>query len=242
MCCATRPFSICAKTTSSFLRNNSARPQSVQCRRGHAHRRGAGRVEPRVGTFRLFHRASKSGKQRRGLSAGDRRAADGATAGAQHRGAVCREPGRSDRHRLERTSDDPGSASRGRRRGVAGQDQRGPTLSDDHVNGSVERDWNYQAFPGFKAFNGAVFGQVSVPLYQGGAEYAEVRQAKELYTQARIQADLQREAVRANIVTDWDCSGLKATIASTKPQSGPPNRAQRRAGRSARRSAHHVDG
>ena len=58
---------------------------------------------------------------------------------------------------------------------------------------------------------------MSVPLYQGGAEYAEVRQAKELYTQARIQADLQREAVRANIVTDWGLlQASKAAIASNE--------------------------
>ncbi|HEY1736214.1 MAG TPA: TolC family outer membrane protein [Methylovirgula sp.] len=89
-----------------------------------------------------------------------------------------------------------------------------PTVT---VNGSVERDWNYEGFPGFKAVNGTVYGQVSIPLYQGGAEYAEVRQAKELYTQARIQADLQREAVRANIVTDWGLlQASKAAIASNE--------------------------
>jgi outer membrane protein len=89
-----------------------------------------------------------------------------------------------------------------------------PTVT---VNGSVERDWNFEGFPGFRNFNGAVFGQVSVPIYQGGAEYAEVRQAKELYTQARIEADLQREAVRANIATDWGLlQASKAAIASNE--------------------------
>ncbi len=89
-----------------------------------------------------------------------------------------------------------------------------PTVT---VNGQVERDWNAQGFPGFRVFNGAVFGQVSVPLYQGGAEYAQVRQAKELATQARIQADLQREAVRANVVTSWGLlEASKAAIASNQ--------------------------
>jgi outer membrane protein len=89
-----------------------------------------------------------------------------------------------------------------------------PTVT---VNGSVERDWNFEGFPGFRNFNGTVYGQVSVPIYQGGAEYAEVRQAKELYTQARIQADLQREAVRANIVSDWGLlEASKAAIASNE--------------------------
>ena len=89
-----------------------------------------------------------------------------------------------------------------------------PTVT---VNGSIERDWNFEGFPGFRTVNGTVYGQVSIPLYQGGAEYAEVRQAKELYTQARIQADLQREAVRANIVTDWGLlEASKAAIASNE--------------------------
>jgi outer membrane protein len=89
-----------------------------------------------------------------------------------------------------------------------------PTVT---VNGSVERDWNYEAFSGLKTFNGAVFGQVTVPLYQGGGEYAQIRQAKELYTQARIQADVQREAVRANVVTAWGLLvAAKAAIASNE--------------------------
>ena len=89
-----------------------------------------------------------------------------------------------------------------------------PTVT---VNGSVERDWNYQAFPGIKVFNGAVYGQVSVPLYTGGSVDARVRQAKELYTQTRIQADVQREAVRANVVTDWGLlEAAKAAIKSNE--------------------------
>jgi outer membrane protein len=89
-----------------------------------------------------------------------------------------------------------------------------PTVT---VNGSVERDWNYEAFPGVKVFNGAVYGQLSIPLYQGGIEYSQVRQAKELYTQARIQADQARDAVRANIVTDWGLlEASKAAIASNE--------------------------
>jgi outer membrane protein len=87
-----------------------------------------------------------------------------------------------------------------------------PTVT---VNGSAQRDWNYQGLPGIKVFDGAVYGQVSIPLYQGGTEYAQVRQAKETYTQARIQADVQREIVRANVVTSWGLlDAAKAAIAS----------------------------
>jgi outer membrane protein len=89
-----------------------------------------------------------------------------------------------------------------------------PTVT---LNGSVQRDWNYEGVPGLKVFDGAVYGQVSIPLYQGGTEYAQVRQAKELYSQARIQADLQREAVRANVVTSWGLlEAAKAAIFSNE--------------------------
>jgi outer membrane protein len=89
-----------------------------------------------------------------------------------------------------------------------------PTVT---VNGSAERDWNFQAAPGVRVFNGAVFGQVTIPIYTGGLVDAQVRQAKEQYTQARIQADVQREAVRANVVTSWGLlEAAKAAIASNE--------------------------
>jgi len=89
-----------------------------------------------------------------------------------------------------------------------------PTVT---VNGSVERDWNYFGFPGLTYFNGAVYAQVSVPIYTGGLVDAQVRQAKELYSQARIQADVEREVVRANIVTAWGLlAAAKAAIKSNE--------------------------
>ena len=89
-----------------------------------------------------------------------------------------------------------------------------PTVT---VSGSAERDWNYFYTPGLKAFIGAVTGQVSIPIYTGGSVDAQVRQAKELYTQARIQADVQRDAVRANIVTSWGLlDASKAAIKSNE--------------------------
>ncbi|TAL80189.1 MAG: channel protein TolC [Beijerinckiaceae bacterium] len=89
-----------------------------------------------------------------------------------------------------------------------------PTVT---VNGSVERDWNFQGTPGLRVFDGTVYGQVTVPIYTGGATDAQVRQAKESYTQARIQVDVQRDAVRANIVTSWGLlKAAKAAIASNE--------------------------
>lgn len=54
----------------------------------------------------------------------------------------------------------------------------------------------------------------SAPIYQGGGEYAAVRQAKEVLGQTRIQMDVTREQVRALIVQFW--SQLDAAKASIK--------------------------
>ena len=43
----------------------------------------------------------------------------------------------------------------------------------------------------------------TAPIYQGGAEYAAVRQAKEVLGQTRIQMDVTRDQVRAQIVQFW---------------------------------------
>lgn len=48
-----------------------------------------------------------------------------------------------------------------------------------------------------------IVGSLNIPIYEGGAVYALVRQAKEQMGQARLQADLQREQVRAQVVAAW---------------------------------------
>lgn len=49
----------------------------------------------------------------------------------------------------------------------------------------------------------AVTLNLSVPIYQGGAEYANIRQAKELLSQARIEVDVNRDTIRAQAVQFW---------------------------------------
>lgn len=71
------------------------------------------------------------------------------------------------------------------------------------VTGSLTRRWDVQGSPGSQQVAASVVGQLTVPIYEGGETYARVRQAKELLGQARLQADLQREAVRAQVVSTW---------------------------------------
>jgi len=64
-----------------------------------------------------------------------------------------------------------------------------------------------------------IVAQVSVPLYQGGSEYAAVRQAKQTQQQTqRLVSDATRTAVQ-NAVQAWDTySAAQAAAASTRSQ------------------------
>lgn len=88
-----------------------------------------------------------------------------------------------------------------------------PTAS---ITAAVNRDLDVQGMGGSKTFSAAILGQINVPIYQGGMEYASVRQAKEQLGQARLAVDIQRNQVRANVVTAWgQLTASKAQIRST---------------------------
>ncbi len=89
-----------------------------------------------------------------------------------------------------------------------------PTLN---VVGSVQHDTDYIGIRNATFLNGAVQGQLSVPIYEGGEVYARARQAKETLAQARLQADLQRDSVRAAVVSTWgQLDTARAVIQSAK--------------------------
>src|SRR3984893_7409437 len=83
--------------------------------------------------------------------------------------------------------------------------------------GDVQQNYNLRGFQGERFFNGSIAAQVSVPIYQGGEVYARVRQAKESLGQARLQADLQRDLIRALVVSSWgQLDTARAVIQSSK--------------------------
>jgi len=85
------------------------------------------------------------------------------------------------------------------------------------ITGAVERAQNASGIPGSNFTNASVLAQVSVPLYAGSDAFAHVRQAKELVSQARLQADQQRDAVRAVVVSSWgQLETAKAVILSSQ--------------------------
>ena len=54
-----------------------------------------------------------------------------------------------------------------------------------------------------RVLTASVVGQISIPIYDGGTTYAETRQAKEQLGQQELQTDLQRDKVRAAVVSAW---------------------------------------
>jgi outer membrane protein len=75
-----------------------------------------------------------------------------------------------------------------------------PTIG---LAGNVNRRYDAQNQPGSRSYSASIVGQLSVPIYEGGAVYALVRQTKEQFGQARLIADLQREQVRSQVVSAW---------------------------------------
>ena len=75
-----------------------------------------------------------------------------------------------------------------------------PTIG---ISASFSNQYDSGGFPGFHAVTGQLLGQINIPIYQGGAEYATTRQAKESLSQQEIQTDSLRNQVRQAVVAAW---------------------------------------
>jgi outer membrane protein len=74
-----------------------------------------------------------------------------------------------------------------------------PTVT---LDGSVSRSWGSSSTVDITD-NAEIFGNVSIPIYQGGGVSSRVRQAKEELGQTRLQLDVARDQVRANVISAW---------------------------------------
>jgi outer membrane protein len=92
-----------------------------------------------------------------------------------------------------------------------------PTLS---VQGNYQK--NYLAVGNLntrESYDASVLGILSVPIYQGGQEYSQIRQAKETLGQKRLDLDVARDTVRQAIVQSWSrLEAAKANIDATQAQ------------------------
>src|SRR5262249_59737588 len=70
-----------------------------------------------------------------------------------------------------------------------------------------------------KTFNATGLAELTVPIYQGGAEYSLIRQAKETLGQRRLDLETARDQVRQNVVQSWgQLDAAKANIEATQAQ------------------------
>ena len=97
-----------------------------------------------------------------------------------------------------------------------------PTLA---VQGSVQQQ-NYPTILQPNLFLGTVTLNLSVPIYQGGAEYSAIRLDKEAVGQQRLNADQLRDQTRANVVQAWgQLQAAKAQIEAAIRQNDAAERA-----------------
>jgi len=87
------------------------------------------------------------------------------------------------------------------------------------ANLNVLQQWETNTNTLLQQFSASLTGQVTVPIYQGGAEYSVVRQSKETLGQQRINLDTQRDQVQATVVQSWgQLEAAKAQIQATQAQ------------------------
>jgi outer membrane protein len=92
-----------------------------------------------------------------------------------------------------------------------------PTLS---LNGSMQKSFgSATSLTNLETLSGSVTAQLSAPIYQGGAEYANIRQAKETLGQRRLDLDTARLAVQQNVTQSWgQLEAAKAQVDATTAQ------------------------
>jgi outer membrane protein len=90
-----------------------------------------------------------------------------------------------------------------------------PTLT---LQGTIQKSYE-QTLTLMQSMSAGVTGQLSVPIYQGGAEYSAIRQAKETQGQRQLDLNVARDQVRASFFQAWALlDAAKSSIESTKSQ------------------------
>lgn len=71
----------------------------------------------------------------------------------------------------------------------------------------------------YRSFGASATANLTVPIYQGGAEYSLIRQSKENLAQQRLALEQTRDQTRANVVTAWgQLVAGKAQVQSAQSQ------------------------
>jgi outer membrane protein len=86
--------------------------------------------------------------------------------------------------------------------------------------GSANKSYgSTQSLAVLESLSASLSAQLTVPLYQGGAEYAVIRGAKETLGQRRLDLDTARDAVQSAVTQAWgQLDAAKASILATQAQ------------------------
>jgi outer membrane protein len=92
-----------------------------------------------------------------------------------------------------------------------------PTLA---AVGNVQKTYGSTASLALlETLSASLAAQLTVPLYQGGAEYSVIRQSKETLAQRRLDLDTARDQVQSTVVQSWgQLEAAKAQINATTAQ------------------------
>jgi outer membrane protein len=70
------------------------------------------------------------------------------------------------------------------------------------LQANIQQGWE-QSISQPRGLTASGIAQVSIPVYQGGAEYSLIRQSKETLAQQRLALDQTRDQTRASVVQAW---------------------------------------
>jgi outer membrane protein len=97
-----------------------------------------------------------------------------------------------------------------------------PTLTGQY---SIQDQWEPQLLTP-RDFTNSVMLNLSVPIYQGGAEYSAIRLSKETVGQQRLTVDQVRDQTRADVVQAWgQLQAAKAEVEAATRQNDAAARA-----------------
>jgi len=86
------------------------------------------------------------------------------------------------------------------------------------LTASLAKNWD-PLYNVNKQTTASVLGTLTIPIYQGGAEYSAIRQSKETLGQQRLNLDVNRDQVRETVVASWgELDAAKAQIEATTAQ------------------------
>ena len=81
------------------------------------------------------------------------------------------------------------------------------------LTAGLNKSFDAQGFPGGnKVLVGNILGSVTIPIYDGGASFANIRSAKEQVTQQELSTDSQRDKVRQAVVAAWGANQNSAGV------------------------------